>query len=162
MIEETARVTRVDGSQVDVESVVKSGCSGCQQIDTCGSGQVAKGLGVRHMKLTLTTSLTLAPGDEVVIALPQSHLLSAAMQVYLLPLLAMIVAGAFGQFLLVEQWQLHELFALLLAVFGGVAGFYCARLIQAQPKRKQALEVRILRKCDKSANPQAIPVNIRN
>ncbi|WP_394172213.1 SoxR reducing system RseC family protein [Thalassotalea litorea] len=162
MIEETARVTRVEGNQVDVESVVKSGCSSCQQIDTCGSGQVAKGLGVRHMKLTLTTELELLVGDEVVIALPQSQLLSAALQVYILPLIGLIAAGAFGQFFLVQQWALHELSALALAVIGGVSGFYLARFMQQQPKRKQALEVKILRKCDKSSDPRAIPVNIRN
>ncbi|TLU59909.1 transcriptional regulator [Thalassotalea litorea] len=162
MIEETARVTRVEGNQVDVESVVKSGCSSCQQVDTCGSGQIAKGLGVRYMKLTLTTSLELKPGDEVVIALPQNHLLSAAMQVYLLPLIGLIIAAAIGQFLLVQQWQLHELSALSVGVFGGIGGFYLARYIQRQPQRKQALDVKILRKCDKSADPRVIPVNIRN
>ncbi|TKB46179.1 SoxR reducing system RseC family protein [Thalassotalea mangrovi] len=162
MIEETARVTQVRGELIDVESVVKSGCSSCQQVDTCGSGQIAKGLGTRRMKLTLTSTLDLNVGDEVVIALPENNLLGAAMQVYILPLLGLLVFGAISQLLLVQKWQWHEIYGLVISLLGGVGGFYLARRLQSQPHRQQALEVKILRKCDKKAHSQAIPINIRN
>ena len=42
MIEETARVISVIENQIVVEGLVKSSCSGCQQLESCGSGQIAK------------------------------------------------------------------------------------------------------------------------
>ncbi|WP_185967957.1 SoxR reducing system RseC family protein [Thalassotalea sp. PS06] len=162
MIEETARVTRIQGDLVDVESVVKSGCSSCQQVDTCGSGQIAKGMSTRYLKLTIQSSLPLNVGDEVVIALPENKLLSAAMQVYILPLIGLLIGGAIGQYLLVDKWQLHELFALLLAAVASLSGFLFARYSQNRPDTQKALQVKILRKCDNSHAANAIGVNIHN
>ena len=50
MIEEQARVIAIDKNKITVESIVKSSCSGCQQIDSCGSGQIAKA--IPHKKNT--------------------------------------------------------------------------------------------------------------
>ena len=42
MIEEQATVVAINDNNVTVTSDIKSACSGCQQVDNCGSGQVAK------------------------------------------------------------------------------------------------------------------------
>ena len=86
MIEELAIVTRVDSNSVFVESELKSTCHGCEQSNTCASGQVAKALPKKQLKLSIPTKLSLNVGDKVVIALPQGNLLSAAAQTYLMPL----------------------------------------------------------------------------
>ena len=59
MIEEQATVTFIDDDNVTVTSDIKSACGGCQQIDNCGSGQVAKAFPQKKLSLTLKSPLAL-------------------------------------------------------------------------------------------------------
>ena len=54
-MKERAIVKQVLNGQVVVESLVKSTCSQCQQVDTCGSGQVAKALPHKSLSLAIKT-----------------------------------------------------------------------------------------------------------
>ena len=102
MIKELANVVDIKAGQVTVTSQIKSSCSGCAQVDTCGSGQIAKALPQAKLTLTLPydiriTGVPLNKGDCVVLAIPEKHVLSSAGQVYLLPLLGLISFSAIGQ-----------------------------------------------------------------
>ncbi len=127
MIEEQAKVISVESGLVIVESVVKSSCSGCQQVDSCGSGQIAKAFPQKTVRYQLETDQLLSPGDQVIIGLSEKLLLSAAWQVYFWPLIGLIAFAAFGQWLVERAVFPHELLAVLLSVFGGYLGFYLAR-----------------------------------
>ena len=86
MIKELANVVAIEAGQVTVTSQIKSTCSGCAQVDTCGSGQIAKALPQAKLTLTLPydisiTGVSLKEGDCVVLALPEKHILSSAGQV---------------------------------------------------------------------------------
>ncbi len=156
MIEESAIVTmlyssRNDGplntslNTVKVESKIKSSCSGCKQVDNCGSGQVAKAFPQTKLSLDLETSLPVKVGDTVVLGLSDKHLLLSAWQVYLWPILGLIIASVLGQWLVEQQILIHELFAILLGFFGGYLGFILARQQQKRGKYCQLLMPRILR-----------------
>jgi positive regulator of sigma E activity len=77
-------------SRVEVEFDPPRGCSGCERACLWRRMPVAQ-------RLTFDTSLTLAVGDPVVVALPDRYLLLGSILVHGLPLAAMLggaVAGA--------------------------------------------------------------------
>ena len=149
MIKELANVVAIDAGQVTVTSQIKSGCSGCAQVDTCGSGQVAKALPQAKLTLTLpydvdTLGHALVIGDCVVLAIPEKHVLSSAGQVYLLPLLGLITFSGIGQWLFKQQILAHELIALALGVSGGYLGYRLAKFNQKHSKQSENLQPKII------------------
>lgn len=148
MIEETATVVAVNGNQITVKSTIKSTCHSCNQQDDCGSGQIAKA--IPHKALTTcfeNNSIHLNVGDEVVIGLSEKSVISSALQVYMLPLFAMIIFAAIGQFILVEQQHMHELLALTFAILGGYIGHLLAKTLQHKQQIQSNLQPKLLRKC---------------
>jgi len=149
MIKELANVVAIEAGHITVTSQIKSTCSGCAQVDNCGSGQIAKALPQAKLTLTLpydinTTGKTLALGDCVVLALPEQYVLASAGQVYLLPLLGLISFSAVGQWLLKQQVLPHELFALGLGISGAYLGYRVAKFKQQQGKQSKKLQPHII------------------
>lgn len=149
MIEERARVIAVDNKQVTVVSEIKSSCKGCSQLDSCGSGQIAKALPHAKLKLTLNynvkcTGKVLIPGDSIILALPEKHVLVSAGQVYLFPLFGLISCSAIGQWLFKQQFLSHELFGLAIGLLGAYTGFCFAKFIQKNLKGSDKLQPKII------------------
>ena len=164
MIEENATVVsirssaiknadQIVGNQITVESEIKSSCSGCKQVDNCGSGQVAKAFPQPKLSLDLYTDLPVKVGDTVVIGLSDKHLLLSAWQVYLWPLLGLVIASTLGQWFVEKEIFGHELIAIGFGVFGGYLGFCLARHQQKRGKYCDLLIPRILR-----INPSTINI----
>jgi sigma-E factor negative regulatory protein RseC len=163
MIEENASVVSIhlaanetgDGlvsNKVTVESEIKSSCSGCKQVDNCGSGQVAKAFPQPKLSLDLYTDLPVKIGDTVVIGLSDKHLLLSAWQVYLWPLIGLAIASFLGQWFVENEIFNHELIAIAFGVFGGYLGFCLARHQQKRGKYCNLLIPRILRITPSSIN----------
>lgn len=146
MIEEIATVVAVEGDNVQVESQVKSTCSSCQQVDTCGSGQISKALPHKKLKVTLPNHKNFQVGDQVVIGIPQEQLLSSAWQVYGLPLFGLIVFALIGNVLTQSLGVNNELLPISFAFAGGWLGFRFASWLQKRPHCQAALLPKILRK----------------
>ncbi|WP_019028504.1 SoxR reducing system RseC family protein [Colwellia piezophila] len=149
MIKEQATITAIENGQVTVTSQIKSTCSGCAQVDSCGSGQIAKALPQRKLMLTLPYDVTthgtsLKLGGDVVIALPEKHLLSSSGQVYLLPIFGLISFSAVGQWLFNQQILPHELIALGFGLTGGYLGYRLAKFKQKQGEQSENLQPRII------------------
>jgi sigma-E factor negative regulatory protein RseC len=150
MIEEIATITAIKNSTVTVTSQIKSGCSGCAQVDTCGSGQIAKAIPQRRLTLNLPypnnlTSGSLKVGESIILGLPQSGVLASAGQVYLLPLAGLITFSALGQWLVTQHWLNHELFAFAFGLVGAYLGYRLAKSRQEQNKCTLTLQPQILR-----------------
>ena len=143
MIKETATVAAINHQDITVVSELKSACSGCQQVEQCGSGQVANAFPTKKLSLTLKSELSLNIGDKVVLGLNESALLSSAWQVYFLPLLGLILAAWLGQWLVITA-LIPELIAITIAGLGAVLGFYLAKYLQA--KKQAEIEPKILYK----------------
>ena len=149
MIKELANGVAIKAGQVTVTSQIKSSCSGCAQVDTCGSGQIAKALPQAKLTLTLPYDInmfgkTLKLGDCVVLALPEKDVLSSAGQVYLLPLFGLIAFSAFGQWLVNQQILPHELIALGFGLTGGYLGYRLAKFKQKQGEHSENLQPKII------------------
>ena len=154
MMEEKAHVIAVDNQVVTVKSTVKSACSSCQQVDTCGSGQIAKAIPHKSLTTKITTDKNLHVGDEVILAIPEKDILQTAWQVYLLPLIGLISFSGLGQWLVLHNIFEYEFMAILLGAVGGFLGFKLAQLIQKQRKHKNWLTPKIIR-----VLPKTIPIS---
>lgn len=137
MIEEQAQVTGIANGNVTVESIVKSTCSGCQQLESCGSGQIAKAFPQKKTTYTVCSKLPVKVGDRVIIGLSEKLLLSAAWQVYMWPLIGLFIGSFLGQTLVGNSTLPHELWALPFAILGGYSGFFLAKRQQKNTLHKQ-------------------------
>lgn len=149
MIEEQATITAFDHKTITVSSQVKSSCSGCAQVDTCGSGQIAKAIPHKQLKLTLPLpehyGNALKVGDSIVLGLPDSDVLASASQVYLYPLFGLIMFSAIGQWLVTQHVFSHELLAFSFGLIGGYLGYRLAKFRQNQGNQSLKLQPKILR-----------------
>lgn len=146
MIEETSTVTAVDGKNISVKSELKSGCSGCNQVDNCASGQVAKAIPQLSLSMQVIAHDPVNVGEKVVIGIPEKALLSTAAKVYLFPLFGLILSSGLGQYLIEQAIFTHELYALMLGFSGGFLGYFAAKIDLASAKKSKLLTPKYLRK----------------
>ena len=149
MIEERAIVKQVLTGAIEIESVVKSSCSQCHQVENCGNGQVAKALPQKKLLLIIPTTEQFIVGDEVTIAIPEQYLLKSAWQVYMWPLIGVISFAGVGQLLYQNQLITHELLVVSLSVIGGVIGSKFARWWQGYSGLHNKLVPKIMERMPK-------------
>jgi len=142
-MEEMALVVEVGDDFVVVESLVKSSCSQCHQVDTCGSGQVAKALPQPKLSLTIPTLEQFKEGEQVLISIPEQALLSVAWQVYLWPLIGLFAMAGLAQFAMTNQLLNHEVAVILFSILGGYLGFRLAKWRVCKQQTNDALTPKI-------------------
>ncbi len=145
MIEELAKVVAIDKKNITVLCDIKSACSSCKQVDSCGSGQVAKAFPQKQLSVNLVTELAVKNGDMVVIGLSEQCVLESAWQVYLLPVFFLILFSALGQWLVDQLIFPHEFYAIILGVSGGYFGHRLARYLQSSKNKVDKLTPKVLR-----------------
>lgn len=146
MIEESGTVVAIETNNITVTSEIKSACSGCQQVDNCGSGQVAKAFPQKKLSFTLNSTIPVQLGDKVIIGLNESALLTSAWQVYLWPVLGLLIAAWLGQLLINNQYFNHEIFAIVFSFVGGYIGFFLAKQQQNKLHNSAELSPKLLRR----------------
>jgi len=113
MIKETATVVAVDGDVVTVEAAIKSTCNACQAQSDCGTGVVSRAIAPKTQQLTLRTPMPVRIGQQVTVGIPEAGILSASAWLYVLPLVAFILAYSVAMSLLSTTAFRHELWAML-------------------------------------------------
>ena len=153
MMEELATVVAIssdnaidnDFSVVTVESIIKSTCSSCKQIDSCGSGQVSKAIPQKKLSVELMTQLPVKIGDVIVLGLSEKGLLQTAWQVYLWPLIGLITCSGLGQYLIQQTIFPSEIYGIVFGCTGGYLGHRLAKFWQTRSEYSLALMPKILR-----------------
>ena len=121
MIEEPGRVVALEEGAVWVQTVRKSTCSSCSANAGCGQGLLDKlAISSQRGNVRALTDLQLAVDDEVVIGVREELLLGSAVQVYLLPLLALLGGGFVAQSLRLSE---------PLSIFLGLSALLVAGLL---------------------------------
>lgn len=121
MIEEPGRVVALEEGAVWVQTLRKSTCSSCSANAGCGQGLLDKlAITSQRGNVRALTDLQLAVGDEVVIGVREELLLCSAVQVYLLPLLALLGGGFVAQSLRLSE---------PLSIFLGLSALLVAGLL---------------------------------
>lgn len=90
MLEETGKVVVIEGRYAVIETQQRSACGHCNVGDSCGTSVLAGLFSKRRNQVRLKNHLNLSIGDQAVIGINESILLSTAVMAYLLPLLMMI------------------------------------------------------------------------
>ena len=121
MLTESALVTRRDGNRVELELQRSSACDHCELNQGCGTGALGRLLGRRSRPLVIETDKDCKPGDEVVLALPETALVRAILLLYGLPLFGLILGGLLAAMITLPEWLVVS-----FALFGLFAGFKIA------------------------------------
>ena len=128
MIEERGRVVGLEPGAVWVETLRQSTCSSCSANAGCGQGLLDKlAINSRRGYVRALTDLQLCEGDSVVIGVREDFLLRAALLVYGLPLLGLLVPAFLAHF-----FALGEPASIFAGLIGFIAaGFWLRRRSQA-------------------------------
>lgn len=116
MIENPARVVRVDGELAWVRSESPSSCGACGG-KGCGSSVFVRLLHPREPEYAVSNPISAEAGELVVVGIEEGSLLRAAVSGYLVPLLALLAGALLG-----GVWGEPQ------AVAGGVAGLLLAAI----------------------------------
>lgn len=127
MIEEQATVVEVNAEQIVVQTLRKTSCNSCGASKACGTAVLAKAIGQKHSLVAISKDKNvqpeLAPGDQVVIGINESMLLSGSMLAYLAPLGSMIAFALIASWLgglLSWNGELHIIFSAFIGLFVGL------------------------------------------
>ena len=137
MIEEIATVIGVEADGVWVKTQAKTTCGACQQQDSCTSGVVAKALTPKEPRLFIPTAVAVLPGQQVRIGLHETALTQAALRVYLVPIVAFMLAMG-----LLVQMCSNEGVQLLGGLLGSGLSLLLVR--RSEQKREKSLQVSLL------------------
>lgn len=121
MIEETGRVVAVEEGAVWVETIRQSACHSCSAKAGCGHSALSK-LTSKTAHIRAAASQTWAVGDEVVIGIPESLVVTSSLLAYMMPLV-IALAGA----LLADHFTASDGWAALAGAAGLATGFVLLR-----------------------------------
>jgi sigma-E factor negative regulatory protein RseC len=124
MLENAARVVRVEGDLAWVRTESPSSCGACGG-KGCGSSIFVRLLHPREPEYAVLNPISAEAGEAVVVGLEEGALLQAALAGYLVPLLGLLSGALLG-----------GVWGDLQAVFGAVAGLALAAVWL---KRRKAL-----------------------
>lgn len=122
MVEEIATVAACESNGVWLTTTPVASCNACNVSDDCGTGIVTKTLTPKQHRFFVATALPLLPGEQVKIGLDEQSLVSAALMVYLIPLLLLLLLTLAG-----SAAGVQEPWLILLAATGAAAGFMLTR-----------------------------------
>lgn len=145
MIEERALVLETTFDEADfshkmarVKVQRTNACESCSLKSGCGQSALTKISSNQCLELDVDNKLGAKPGDEVLIAIPESGLMSASLRVYLIPLILMVSGAVIGG--LIDP--VDESLTMILSVMGLITGFAWARF----SSQKQAFDTSFLPK----------------
>lgn len=117
MIKEQATVIAREGDTLWVETRRQSACGACGHGSGCGSALLGGLLGKGANRLAVDARDGIAPGDRVVVGIPDALLVRASLAAYALPLLALVLAAGAAQWL-----GAADLLVALVSIAGLAAG----------------------------------------
>jgi len=117
LIESPVQIRRIEGDTAWVVSAAPSSCGACAG-KGCGSSIFARFWHADEAEYPVANPIGAAPGDNVVIGLPDGVLLHATLASYGFPLLALLLGTGLGSFVFGEPG----------AIAGGLCGLVLAAL----------------------------------
>ena len=124
IVEEPGVVVSLDGSSASVAPVTQSGCQSCASSGSCGTSLLAPLFTNKQRLLVADNTIKARPGDEIIIGLNRTALVSASLLVYLLPLLALVLGAVAGEvFAKSVGLESSEIIAILSGLGGALLTF---------------------------------------
>lgn len=158
MIEESARVARIEGESAWLETRRQSACGACSVNKGCGSAVLAKVLGKRRAMIKARSLPGIAVGDEVVIGIREGALVRGSFAVYAVPLAGLLAGAGLGRYLAARLVSGDvEFISILAGISGLIAGLAWVRWFTGQIADDTNYQPVILRRCQGS-----VPVHTRS
>ena len=99
MIEQQGRVVGVRGDRADITIGATTGCTACASGQGCGAGIFGKLWRRKPVLFTIENSISARPGQSVMVGIAERTFLRLVARLYFVPLLAALVGGIAGQWL---------------------------------------------------------------
>ena len=145
MLEEIALVVKSTPEQLWIETQTRSSCTHCSSSSACGTSVLAKLFAVKRIQLQVENSLGAKSGEKVIIGMPDELLIRAAIWVYLLPLIAMVLVT-----ILADISGAGEGMQSLSGLGGLLIGFILLRRHTRNTTSQQKFKPRLLRLADQT------------
>jgi sigma-E factor negative regulatory protein RseC len=124
MIEETARIVRVDHEFAFVETQQRAPCGSCQSTGSCSTTVLAGLFKRRPNELKVLNAIDAKPGEQVVIGIQEGALVKISLLVYLIPLVGILAGAIIVQqtvgYLKLSMGELPQVVGGLLGLIGGL------------------------------------------
>ena len=132
MAVEKGQIIAVEAGRVWVKCQTQSACTSCSAKSSCGTSVLAKAFPVRTQELSIETADSFEVGQTVTLTVADQALLTAALWVYLLPLLGLLLGALTIPFVVAEAY--HELSSIMGGLMGLAIGLVFARRSQQHLK----------------------------
>ena len=146
MIEQQARVISVQGDQLMLEAETQTACGACEVKSGCGTSVLAKWLGRKFTHFNAKNTVNASVGDEVIVGLSESALLTGSVVIYLWPLLGMFFFALAADQLLSAEQAARDLIISLVAFAGAAGVFGLSHKYLSTASSQQKLNPVVLRK----------------
>lgn len=140
MIEETGKVVAVEEGAVWVETIRQSACQSCSARAGCGHSALSK-LGRKAVHLRASARQPYAVGDEVVIGVPESVVVTSSVLAYLMPL---VIALVFA--LMADAGQASDGMTAVASLLGLALGFVILRWHFRRRQHDERYQPQVLRR----------------
>jgi sigma-E factor negative regulatory protein RseC len=164
VIEEQARIVKVDGDFVELETDKRSACGSCSARAGCGTSLLSNWFPQRRLTFRLRNGVGAKPGDSVVVGLDESLLQRSSMMLYALPLAGLLIGAVGGEYGFRFVDLSPELGAVLMGLLGLSAALMLVRHLSAGQKWCGDQGVELLRVTQRSSTvlPSDIAIAGRN
>ena len=134
MIEEQARVLRVQGEIAEIVTQPRSACGSCAAKNGCGTSLLAAWFPQRRLTFELRNEIGAEAGDSVVVGLDEGLLQRGSLLLYALPLGGLLLGALLGERLFLGLGLATELGAVLVGLLGLTGALlYVRRITQRRP-----------------------------
>ena len=127
MIEEQARVVRLNGDLAEILIQKQSACGSCTAKSGCGTSLLANWFPQRRLTLRLDNRINAQAGDMVVLGLDEATLQRSSLMLYALPLAGLLLAAIAGEWAFGFLGLPKELGAVLSGLLGLTAALLYVR-----------------------------------
>lgn len=125
MIEEAARIVRIEQNFAWIETSGGNACGHCSASAGCGTATLQKWFSRKPNILRVENSIHAGKGDRVVIGIPEQALVLGSFLIYIVPLISLILGAILGAKL--NEWLAWD-HRDLVSILAGVA-FFSASLV---------------------------------
>ena len=142
MVEQEAKVIKVEGDQLFLQAETQSSCNACEVKSGCGTSVLSKWVGRKFTHFQAKNTVNARAGDQVVVGLSESALVSGSLVIYFLPLLGMFIFALMADILL----QASDLMVAVSAFVGFAVALLICRNALSKDRLKDQLSPVVLRK----------------
>jgi len=118
MIEQRAKVLKIENNMMWIDTSPQSACQSCQQRNQCSATTFENAFISQRKPLQLFNSISAQTGDWIVIGINETTLLKSTALLYLLPIISMVIFSVIGNLI-----ELNEISIILSSLVGlGIGG----------------------------------------